>query len=240
MQQSSGTLKKLSLELGGNAPFIVFDDADAEVAISSVLASKFKVTGQTCMCANRIYVQEGIYDRFCQRLTEEVKKFRIGDSSQDGITHGPLTNGVSKVQEHIKDAVSKHATVLLGGNPLPLLGSNFHELTILSDMNDKMTISSEKTFDPIAALYWFSTEDEAIERANNCNVGLASYVMTSDLARSHRVTERLQFGMVVLNTGVISGAASTVSLCSCIFMCILTSFHRFGGGQTLGHGQRRQ
>lgn len=143
MQQSSGTLKKLSLELGGNAPFVVSDYADSEVAISSVHVSKFKVTDQTCVCANRVYVQEGIFDRFCQRLTEEVKKFRIGDGSQDGITHGPLTNGVSKVQEHIKDAVSKHATVLVGGNPLPLLGSNFYELTILGDMNDKMTISSE-------------------------------------------------------------------------------------------------
>lgn len=208
MQQSSGTLKKLSLELGGNAPFIVFDDADFEVAIASALVSKFKVTGQTCVCANRIYIQGGIYDRFCQRLVEEVKKFRIGDGSQDGITHGPLTNGVSKTQEHIKDAVSNHATVLLGGNPLPSLGSNFHELTILGDMNDKMTISSEETFGPIAALYRFSTEDEAIERANNCNVGLASYVMTSNLARSHRITERLQFGMVALNTGVISDAAA--------------------------------
>lgn len=208
MQQSSGTLKKLSLELGGNAPFIVFDDAELEVAIASVLASKFKVTGQTCVCANRIYVQEGIYDRFCQRLIEEVKKFRTGNGSHDGITHGPLTNGVGKVQEHIKDAVSKHATVLLGGSPLPSLGRNFHELTILGNMDDQMAISSEETFGPIAALYRFSTEDEAIQRANNCNVGLASYVMTSDLARSHRVTERLQFGMVALNTGVISDAAA--------------------------------
>lgn len=208
MQQSSNTLKKLSLELGGNAPFIVFDDADLEVAISSVLASKFKVTGQTCVCANRIYVQEGIYNRFCQRLIEEVKKFRTGDGSQDSTTHGPLTNGVGKVQEHIKDAVSKHATVLLGGNPLPSLGSNFHELTILGNMNDNMIVNSEETFGPIAALYRFSNEDEAIERANNCPVGLASYVMTSDLARSHRVTERLQFGMVALNTGVISDAAA--------------------------------
>ncbi|ODM21291.1 hypothetical protein SI65_04344 [Aspergillus cristatus] len=208
MQQSSSTLKKLSLELGGNAPFIVFDDADLEVAVSSALASKFKVTGQTCVCANQIYVQEGIYDRFCQRLVEEVKKFHVGNGAEDTVTHGPMTNGVSKVKEHIQDAASKNAKVLLGGSQLPLLGKNFHELTILGDVDDTMRISTEETFGPIAALYKFSTEDEVINRANSCDVGLASYVMTTDLARSHRVTERLQFGMVALNTGVISDAAA--------------------------------
>lgn len=190
MQQSSGTLKKLSLELGGNAPFIVFDDADLEVAVASALCSKFKVTGQTCMCANRMYVQEGIYDRFCQRLVEEVKKFCVGDGLQDdSVTHGPMTIGISKVEEHIKDAVNKNAKVLLGGNRLPSLGKNFHELTILGDVNDTMQVASEETFGPLAALFKFSTEDEVINRANNCDVGLASYVVTSDLARSHRVTE---------------------------------------------------
>ena len=208
MQQSSNTLKKLSLELGGNAPFIVFDDADLEIAASSALASKFKVTGQTCVCANRIYVQEGIYDRFCQRLVEEVKKFHVGNGAEDTVTHGPMTNGVSKVKEHIQDAVSKNAKVLLGGSQLSALGKNFHELTILADVDDSMKISTEETFGPIAALYKFSTEDEVISKANNCDVGLASYVMTTDLARSHRVTERLQFGMVALNTGVISDAAA--------------------------------
>lgn len=208
MQQSSSTLKKLSLELGGNAPFIVFNDADREVAVSSALASKFKVTGQTCVCANRIYVQEGIYDRFCQRLVEEVKKFHVGNGAEDTVTHGPMTNGVSKVKEHIQDAVSKNAKVLLGGNQLSALGKNFHELTILADVDDSMKISTEETFGPIAALYKFSTEDEVISKANNCDVGLASYVMTTDLARSHRVTEGLQFGMVALNTGVISDAAA--------------------------------
>lgn len=208
MQQSSSTLKKLSFELGGNAPFIVFDDADLEVAVSSALASKFKVTGQTCVCANRIYLQEGIYDRFCQRLVKEVKKFHVGNGAEDTVTHGPMTNGVSKVKEHIQDAVSKNAKVLLGGSQLPSLGKNFHELTILGDVDDTMRISTEETFGPIAALYKFSTEDEVINRANSCDVGLASYVMTNDLARSHRVTERLQFGMVALNTGVISDAAA--------------------------------
>lgn len=209
MQQSSGTLKKLSLELGGNAPFIVFDDADLEVAVASALGSKFKVTGQTCVCANRLYVQEGIYNEFCQRLLEEVKKFHVGDGLQDGsVTHGPMTIGVSKVEEHIKDAVNKKAKVLLGGNRLPSLGKNFHELAILGDVNDTMQVASEETFGPLAALFKFSTEDEVINRANNCDVGLASYVMTSDLARSHRVTERLEFGMVALNTGVISDSSA--------------------------------
>ena len=205
MKQSSNTLKKLSLELGGNAPFIVFDDADVEVAVASVLISKFKVTGQTCVCANRIYVQNGIYDRFSQRLIEEVNKFRVGSGLDDSsITHGPMTNGVDKVEEHVKDAVSKNAKVLLGGNRLPALGKNFYELTILGDVDDTMRVSKEESFGPLAALFRFSTEEEVIERANNCDVGLASYVMTTDLARSHRVSERLEFGMVALNTGGIS------------------------------------
>lgn len=207
MKQSSNTLKKLSLELGGNAPFIVFDDADVEVAVASVLISKFKVTGQTCVCANRIYVQNGIYDRFSKRLVEEVNKFRVGRGLDDAsITHGPMTNGVDKVEEHIKDAVSKNAKILLGGNRLPALGKNFYELTILGDVNDTMRVSKEETFGPLAALFRFSTEEEVINRANNCDVGLASYVMTTDLARSHRVSERLEFGMVALNTGGISDA----------------------------------
>lgn len=207
MQQSSSTLKKLSLELGGNAPFIVFDDADIEVAIASVLISKFKVTGQTCVCANRIFVQEGVYDKFAQRLVEEVRKCRVGDGLVDtSVTHGPLTNGVVKVEQHIKDALSKGAKVLLGGKRLPSIGKNFHELTILGDANDTMQVSSEETFGPVAALAKFSTEDEVIRRANNCDVGLASYVMTTDLARAHRVSERLETGMVALNTGAISDA----------------------------------
>ncbi|KAL7621988.1 hypothetical protein AAE478_007489 [Parahypoxylon ruwenzoriense] len=208
MQQSSSTLKKLSLELGGNAPFIVFDDADLEVAVSSALVSKFKVTGQTCVCANRIYVQEGIYEKFSKRLVEEVKKFRVGNGSQDSVTHGPLTTGLTKVEEHIGDAVSKNATILLGGKPLPNLGTNFFELTVLGDVDDSMKVMSEETFGPLAALTKFKTEDEVIRRANSVEVGLASYLITSDLARSHRVSERLEFGMVAINTGVISDPAA--------------------------------
>ncbi|KAK0381005.1 NAD-dependent aldehyde dehydrogenase [Colletotrichum limetticola] len=208
MQQSSNTLKKLSLELGGNAPFIVFDDADMEIAISSVLVSKFKVTGQTCVCANRIFVQEGIYDRFSQRLVEEVRKFRVGDGTDPSVTHGPLTNGVGKVEEHIKDAVAKNAKILLGGSRLTSAGKNFYELTILGDVDDSMKVTQEETFGPLAALTKFSTEKEVIERANKSEVGLASYVITNDLARSTRVSELLEFGMVAINTGVISDASA--------------------------------
>ncbi|KAK1501981.1 NAD-dependent aldehyde dehydrogenase [Colletotrichum tamarilloi] len=208
MQQSSNTLKKLSLELGGNAPFIVFDDADMDIAISSVLVSKFKVTGQTCVCANRIFVQEGIYDRFSQRLVEEVRKFRVGNGTDASVTHGPLTNGVGKVEEHIKDAVAKNAKILLGGNRLPSAGKNFYELTILGDVDDSMKVTQEETFSPLAALTKFSTEKEVIERANKSEVGLASYVITNDLARSTRVSELLEFGMVAINTGVISDASA--------------------------------
>lgn len=208
MKQSSDTLKKLSLELGGNAPFIVFDDADLETAVSSAIASKFKVTGQTCVCANRIFVQEGIYDQFSKRLVEEVSKFRVGNGADASVTHGPLTTTVAKVEEHVLDACQKGATKLLGGNRRPDLGLNFFDLTILGDVNDSMNVMREETFGPLAALTKFKTEDEVIERANSVEVGLASYLMTSSLPRSYRVSERLEFGMVALNTGVISDPAA--------------------------------
>ncbi|KAM0283254.1 hypothetical protein ACHAQH_002548 [Verticillium albo-atrum] len=208
MKQSSNTLKKLSLELGGNAPFIVFDDADLDTAVSSAISSKFKVSGQTCVCANRIYVQEGIYDRFSQRLVEEVRKFRVGNGSDETVTHGPLTTSVAKVEQHVRDAVEKKAKVLLGGHCIPDLGPKFFELTILGDVDDSMAVMHEETFGPLAALTRFKTEDEVIRRANTAEVGLASYLITSDLERSIRMTERLEFGMVALNTGVISDAAA--------------------------------
>lgn len=208
MSQSSNTLKKLSLELGGNAPFIVFDDADVETAVTSAVISKFKVTGQTCVCANQFFVQEGIYEKFSKRLVEEMKKSQVGNGQNAAVTHGPLTNGVVKTQEHIQDAVSKKGTVLLGGNALPSVGKNFHELTILGNVDDSMKIASEETFGPVAGLAKFSTEDEVVRRANNCEVGLASYLMTSDLGKAHRVSERLEFGMVAINTGVISDSGA--------------------------------
>lgn len=210
MQQSSNSLKKLSLELGGNAPFIVFDDADVETAVTSAIASKFKVTGQTCVCANRIFVQEGIYDSFAKRLVEEVKKFKVGNGAEKekGVTHGPLTIGTTKVEEHVQDAVSKNASILLGGNRLPNLGKNFFELTVLGDVDDTMKVMSDETFGPLAALTKFKTEEEVVKRANSVEVGLASYLMTSDLSRYYRVSEQLEFGMVAVNTGVISDSAA--------------------------------
>lgn len=208
MRQSSDTLKKLSLELGGNAPFIVFDDADVEVAVASALVSKFKVTGQTCVCANRIYVQDAIYDSFSRRLIEEVSKFKVGDARNPAVTHGPLTTGTSRVEAQIRDAVAKGARILLGGKKLPAVGENFHELTVLGDVSTSTIIAAEETFGPIAALFRFTTEEEVLNKANTSDVGLASYVMTGSLSRFYRVSERLQFGMVACNTGVISDAAA--------------------------------
>ena len=208
MQQSSGTLKKLSLELGGNAPFIVFDDCDIDVAIASALISKFKVTGQTCVCANRIFVQEQIYGRFVERFVAEVAKFRVGHGDVAATSHGPLTNGIQKVVEHVRDAVGKNGTILHGGRALPELGPNFHELTIIGDATDEMLVAQEETFGPLAALFKFKTEEEVIRRANASEFGLASYVMTQNINRAHRVSERLEFGMVALNTGVISDPGS--------------------------------
>ncbi|UPK91499.1 hypothetical protein LCI18_002434 [Fusarium solani-melongenae] len=208
MKQSADTLKKLSLELGGNAPFIVFDDADLETAVASAVIAKFKVSGQTCVCANRIYVQEGIYDQFAKRLVEEVSRFKVGNGTDASVTHGPMTTSVEKVEEHVKDAIGKNATVLLGGQRLPDLGKNFFQPTILGDVNDTMAVTYEETFGPLAALTKFKTEDEVIARANKSEVGLASYVMTTNLARSHRVQERLEFGMVAINTGVIADWAA--------------------------------
>ncbi|KAJ5231507.1 uncharacterized protein N7469_006095 [Penicillium citrinum] len=208
MLQSSNTLKKLSLELGGNAPFIVFDDADIETAVTAAVISKFKVTGQTCVCANRFFVQEGIYEKFTKRFVEEMSKCQVGDGQNVASTHGPLTNGIAKTQEHIQDAVSKGAKILLGGKALPSIGKNFHELTILGDVVDSTKSNVEETFGPVAAISKFSTEDEVVRRANNSEVGLASYLITSDLGKAHRVSERLEFGMVGINTGVISDSAA--------------------------------
>jgi succinate-semialdehyde dehydrogenase/glutarate-semialdehyde dehydrogenase len=208
MKQSSNTLKKLSLELGGNAPFIVFDDADIEVAVQSAVIGKFKVTGQTCVCANRMFVQEGIYDAFAKRFVEEVKKLKVGHGTDSSVTHGPLTTSVAKVEEHVQDAVSQNATVLLGGNRLPTLGKNFFELTVLGDVTDSMKVTKEETFGPLAALTKFKTEEEAIARANSAEVGLASYVMTTNLSRYYRVCEQVDFGMVAVNTGVIADFAA--------------------------------
>lgn len=173
------------------------------------MISKFKVTGQTCVCANRIFVQDNIYDGFSRRLIEELQKCRVGNGLVDpSVTHVPLANGVTKVEEHIKDAISKSAKLLFGGNRLPSIGKNFNKLTVLGDVNDSMRVATEETFCPVAALAKFSTDDEVIRRANNCDAGLASHLMTSDLSKAHRVSERLEAEMVAINTGAIPNAAA--------------------------------
>ncbi|KAK6349184.1 succinate semialdehyde dehydrogenase NADP+ linked [Orbilia blumenaviensis] len=210
MKQSSSTLKKLSFELGGNAPLIVFDDADLETAVTGAITSKFRTSGQTCVCANRLYVQSGIYDKFAERFAEKVKGFKVGSGYDQGITHGPLIHGraVSKVEQHIRDATSKGAQVLVGGQRLPDLGENFHQPTVLSGVTADMAIAGEETFGPLAGLFKFDTEEEVIKAANNADVGLAGYFFTSDIQRAWRVAEALEVGMVGINTGLISDVAS--------------------------------
>ncbi|GIZ39426.1 hypothetical protein CKM354_000280900 [Cercospora kikuchii] len=210
MKQSSDTLKKLSFELGGNAPFIVFDDADLETAVNGAIASKFRGSGQTCVCANRIYVQKGIYEEFTKAFTEKVKNFSVGHGFDEGVTHGPLIHdrAVSKVQSHVDDAVQNGGKVLAGGKVLSELGPNFYAPTVIRDMTKQMKISSEETFGPVAALFPFETEKEVVELANAAEVGLAGYFFSKDIQRCYRVAEHLQFGMVGINTGIISDPAA--------------------------------
>ncbi|PTB68854.1 succinate-semialdehyde dehydrogenase NADP+ [Trichoderma citrinoviride] len=210
MKQSSGTLKKLSLELGGNSPFIVFDDADIDVAVTAAITSKFRSSGQTCVCANRIYVQEGVYEAFVNRFVEKVKSFKVGNGFAEGTTHGPLIHdrAVSKVDAHVQDAIKKGAKLLVGGQKLPDIGSNFFDLTVLRDMTADMQLASEETFGPVAGLFPFKTEAEVVALANNSEVGLAGYFCSRDLERVHRVAEALEVGMIGVNTGIISDPAA--------------------------------
>jgi succinate-semialdehyde dehydrogenase/glutarate-semialdehyde dehydrogenase len=203
MGQAASTLKKLSFELGGNAPFIVFDDADLQVAVKGVIACKFRISGQTCVCANRILVHRSVYDEFLHLLVDEVKKFVIGDGLTETTTHGPLIHGraVQKVDEHVKDAVSKGARLVHGGHRLPELGPNYFDLTILADMTPEMKICHEETFGPVAAIFPFDSEEEAIRLANDTEVGLAGYFFSKDVSRCWRVAEALEVGMVGVNTG---------------------------------------
>ena len=205
MKQSSDTVKKVSLELGGNAPFIVFDDADLDAAVNGVIASKFRNTGQTCVCANRILVQDSVYDEFVARLKAEVSKFVVGPSLEGGNTQGPLINdaALEKVQSHVEDAVSKGANVVLGGAK-HALGGTFFEPTILSEVTPDMRVTHEETFGPLAPLYRFKTEEEALELANNTPFGLAAYFYARDIGRIWRVSEGLESGMVGVNEGIIS------------------------------------
>jgi len=210
MKQSANTLKKLSFELGGNAPFIVFDDADLDAAVTGAIASKFRSSGQTCVCANRIFVQEGIYDDFAQKFAAKVKDFRVGGGYTEGVTHGPLIHdrAINKVEAHVRDAEKKGGTVIQGGQRLPDLGANFFQPTVITNMNTSMDLASEETFGPVAGLFKFSTEEEVVKIANSAEVGLAGYFFSRDLQRIYRVAEALEVGMVGVNTGLISDAAA--------------------------------
>ncbi|GAB3379709.1 NAD-dependent succinate-semialdehyde dehydrogenase [Massilia agri] len=205
MEQCAPTLKKLSLELGGNAPFIVFDDADIDAAVEGAIASKYRNMGQTCVCANRIYVQDGVYDAFAEKLAAAVGKLKVGNGVEPGVNQGPLIEekAVRKVEQHIEDAVSKGARVLVGGKR-HALGHTFFEPTILLDVTPAMRLSNEETFGPVAPLFRFRTEEEVIELANASEYGLASYFYARDIRRVWRVAERIESGIVGVNTGLIS------------------------------------
>lgn len=210
MRQSSGTLKKLSLELGGNAPLIVFDDADVDLAVAGAVASKFRSSGQTCVCANRIYVQSGVYDEFVAKLAQTVAAFKVGNGFEEGTTHGPLIHGraVAKVVAHIEDAVAKGGKLVVGGQAMADLGPNFMQPTVIRDATPDMVIATEETFGPVAALFPFETEADVMAMANHSEVGLAGYFFSRDLQRVHHVAEALEVGMIGVNTGIISDAAS--------------------------------
>jgi len=205
MEQCAPTLKKLSLELGGNAPFIVFDDADIDAAVEGAIASKYRNMGQTCVCANRIYVQDAVYDAFAEKLAAAVGKLKVGNGVEPGVTQGPLIEekAVEKVEQHIEDAVSKGARVLVGGKR-HALGHTFFEPTILLDVTPAMRLSNEETFGPVAPLFRFQTEDEVVKLANASEYGLASYFYARDVKRVWRVAEQIESGIVGVNTGLIS------------------------------------
>jgi succinate-semialdehyde dehydrogenase/glutarate-semialdehyde dehydrogenase len=209
MQQCAETLKKVSLELGGNAPFIVFDDANLDKAVEGVMASKFRNSGQTCVCVNRVYVQASVYDEFAKKLLVAVKQLRLGNGLNEDTQQGPLINqdAVHKVKRHIEDALSKGATLLCGGHT-DKTGPLFFEPTILTDMTADMIISTEETFGPVAPLFKFDGEEEVIELANATEFGLASYFYSQDVHRVFRVAEQLESGMVGINEGIISNEAS--------------------------------
>ena len=203
MEQCAPTLKKLSLELGGNAPFIVFDDADLDAAVEGAIISKYRNAGQTCVCANRLYVQDGVYDAFAAKLQAAVAKLKVGNGMDEGVTTGPLINAdaVTKVQRHLADALDKGATLVAGGNSL---GGNFFEPTIVTGVTADMAVAREETFGPLAPLFRFSDEAEVIRQANDTEFGLAAYFYARDLGRVFRVAEALEYGMVGINTGLIS------------------------------------
>jgi succinate-semialdehyde dehydrogenase/glutarate-semialdehyde dehydrogenase len=205
MQQCSSSIKKISLELGGNAPFIIFADADLDAAIQGAMASKFRNSGQTCVCANRIYVQDEVYDAVVKKMTEAISQMKVGNGLEKGVQQGPLINqkAIEKVETHIADAVKKGARIVCGGKK-HALGGLFFEPTLLTDVNDSMLLAKEETFGPVAPLFRFKDENEVIQMANDTIFGLASYFYTKDMARVWRVSEALEYGMVGINTGLLS------------------------------------
>ena len=205
MQQSAATVKKVSMELGGNAPFIVFDDADLDAAVEGAMLCKFRNTGQTCVCANRILVQDSVYDAFAEKLSAAVAKLKVGNGLEAGISQGPLIDlaALEKVEEHVSDATEKGARLVSGGQR-HALGGTFYEPTILADVTTEMKVTTEETFGPVAPLFRFKTEDEAVAMANDTEFGLASYFYARDLGRVWRVGEALESGIVGINTGIIS------------------------------------
>jgi len=208
MEQCASTVKKVSLELGGNAPFLVFDDADLDAAVEGAIASKYRNTGQTCVCSNRFVVQKGIYDEFAQKLTQAVEhQLEVGNGLDEGVAQGPLISeaAVEKVESHIADALGKGAKVATGG-ARHALGGTFFQPTVLTDVTPAMAVAREETFGPVAPLFRFESEEEAVQMANDTEYGLASYLYTRDLSRAWRVAEALEYGMVGINTGLISTA----------------------------------
>jgi succinate-semialdehyde dehydrogenase / glutarate-semialdehyde dehydrogenase len=203
MAQSAPTVKKLSLELGGNAPFIVFDDADIDSAVEGAMASKYRNAGQTCVCANRIYVQEGVYDQFIQKFSAKVKALKVGNGFEEGVVQGPLIEdaAVQKVQRHVEDALAKGGKVVVGGKKLQ---GQFFQPTVIADATGGMLCAKEETFGPVAPVFKFKTEQEAIAAANNTEFGLASYFYSRDVGRIFRVSEALEYGMVGINVGIIA------------------------------------
>ncbi len=206
-KQCAPTIKKLGLELGGNAPFIVFDDADLDAAVEGALIAKFRNNGQTCVCANRLYVQDGVYEAFAEKLAKAVGKLKTGNGFDEGVILGPLIdeNALEKVEEHVNDAVSKGGRVIQGGKRHSL-GGTFFEATVIADVTKAMAVAREETFGPVAPLFRFKDEADVIEQANDTEFGLASYFYAKDLARVFRVAEALEYGMVGVNTGLISTA----------------------------------
>ena len=206
MAQSAPTVKKLSLELGGNAPFIVFDDADIDSAVEGAMASKYRNAGQTCVCANRIYVQDGVYDEFVKKFAAKVAAVKIGNGFEDGVSQGPLIEpaALDKVERHVADAVAKGGKVLTGGKRATDVGSQFFQPTVLADARQDMLCATEETFGPFAPVFRFKTEQEVVEMANATIFGLASYFYSRDIGRIFRVSEALEYGMVGINVGIIA------------------------------------